>query len=152
MEAYFDDYLKILDQLYMDFKTALHDLPSEALDWKPGEETNSLTVLAVHTAGSLRYWIGDVVAEDSSNRDRSSEFLSQNMSAQLLEARLDASLEYARTALTKLTLADLSSMRTSPRHGSSISVSWALLHALEHTAQHTAHVQLTRQLWDQRRS
>jgi uncharacterized damage-inducible protein DinB len=150
MEAYFIDYLKILDQLHTDFKSALHNLPQEALDWTPGRETNSLAVLAVHTAGSLRYWVGDVIAADPSNRDRSAEFQSQKLDAPFLESRLDASLVYARAVLSKLTLADLNSMRNSPRHDNQLSCAWALLHALEHTAQHTAHAQLTRQLWDQR--
>jgi len=30
-------------------------------------------------------------------------------------------------------------------------VAWALLHALDHTAQHLGHMQITRQLWDQER-
>lgn len=148
MEAFFDDYLKILDQLLTDFKSALRALPPEALDWSPGPETNSLAVLAVHTAGSLRYWIGDVIAGDSSNRDRESEFRTQAVDDQYLASRLDASLAYTRTALAKLALSDLGSMRTSPRHEEPVRCGWALMHTLEHTAQHTAHAQLTRQVWD----
>ncbi|NIU62141.1 MAG: DUF664 domain-containing protein, partial [Gammaproteobacteria bacterium] len=34
--------------------------------------------------------------------------------------------------------------------GREFRVSWSLLHALDHVAQHTGHVQITRQLWDQR--
>jgi hypothetical protein len=29
-------------------------------------------------------------------------------------------------------------------------VGWALLHALEHTAIHLGHIQITQQLWDQK--
>lgn len=149
MDAYYRDYLSTLEQLLKDFKSALHDLSPAALDWKPGSEMNSLAVLAVHTAGSLRYWIGDVVAEDPSDRDRNSEFLSQNRDVPFLESRLDASLEYTRSALEKMALGDLHKPRSSSRHDTQFTCAWALLHALEHTAQHTAHAQLTRQLWDQ---
>lgn len=33
--------------------------------------------------------------------------------------------------------------------GQKFSVSWSLLHVLDHTAIHLGHIQLTRQLWEQ---
>lgn len=149
METLFADYLAILEGLHTDFKAALHDLPQEALDWIPGPETNSLAVLAVHTAGSERFWIGDVVAEETSNRVRESEFQTHGLDAQSLETRLDTSLEYIRKVLADLNLSHMEQIRTPPYRDSPLTCGWALMHALEHTAQHTAHAQLTRQLWDQ---
>jgi uncharacterized damage-inducible protein DinB len=149
METFFADYIKVLEQLHTDFKSALQGLPPEALDWKPGSETNSLTVLAVHTAGSERYWVGDVVAEETSNRDRESEFRTQDLSTADLVARLDASLSYIQQVLEKLDMARLNEDRYIARSQRTVSCGWALLHVIEHTAQHTAHAQLTRQLWEQ---
>ena len=149
METLFADYLAVLEQLHTDFKAALLGLPQEALDWEPGPETNSLAILAVHTAGSERFWIGDVVAEEPSNRDRDSEFLSRGLDARSLATRLDTSLEYIRKVLADLNLSHLEQIRTPPYRDSTLTCGWALMHTLEHTAQHTAHAQLTRQLWDQ---
>ena len=149
MEMFISNYLEWLEKLHTDFKSSFEGLPDAALDWTPGDGMNSLAVLAVHTAGAERYWIGDVVIADPSERDREAEFHTQGLDAQALKDRLDASLEYARQNLAGLTLADLAATRVSPRNGMQCTCGWAMLHALEHIAQHTAHAQLTRQLWEQ---
>jgi hypothetical protein len=33
-----------------------------------------------------------------------------------------------------------------------MTVAWAVLHAVDHTALHLGHIQITRQLWEQRQS
>ena len=45
MEPYFEDYLLNLGELHNDILNVLKDLPPEALDWSPGQDVNSLTVL-----------------------------------------------------------------------------------------------------------
>jgi hypothetical protein len=52
--------------------------------------------------------------------------------------------------LEKLTLKDLETLSISPRDGRKLTVAWALAHALEHTALHAGHMQIMRQLWEQR--
>ena len=51
---------------------------------------NSLCVLVVHVCGSARFWIGDVVLGESSNRDRASEFVARGLSKDELKARFAA--------------------------------------------------------------
>ena len=51
--------------------------------------------------------------------------------------------------LEGLALPDLEATRVSPRDGRTFTVVWCLAHALEHTALHLGHIQVTRQLWDQ---
>ena len=68
-----------------------------------------------------------------------------------LRARLADASVYAQNTLTRLTLGDLEQERVSPRDGRMFSVAWALLHALEHTAIHLGHIQITRQLWEQQK-
>lgn len=87
---------------------------------------------------------------DPAPRDRAAEFRATGNTTEALRKRLDDTLAYARRALETLTLQDLEQERTSPRDGGKFSMSWALLHALEHTAIHLGHVQLTRELWEQR--
>lgn len=146
----FAAYLERLEALHNDLNRAIADLPVDALNWSPGLEMNSLAVLAAHTAGAERYWIGDVVAGDDSQRNRAAEFRTQAASAAALIDRLDAALAHSRSVLERLTLADLDQQRLASRDGREVTVAWALAHALEHTATHLGHMQLMRQLWEQR--
>ena len=145
----FEDFLALLAERHADIERAIRGLPTEALDWSPGLEMNSLAVLVTHTLGAERYWIGDVAMQDPSNRDRAAEFRVRGVDESALLARLQANTDYAREALARLSIEDLAAMRTSPRDGREVTVFWALAHALEHTAQHAGHIQITRQLWDQ---
>lgn len=153
MHSFFVDYLERLEALNRDFITTFEDLPAEALDWLPGAESNSLCVLAVHTTGAARFWIGDVALGEPSNRNRAVEFEARGWTHDELKARF-ASLEaYAREALARITLDDLATVRTAPRSDGSVrefTAGWALLHALEHTGLHLGHAQITRQMWEQR--
>ena len=150
MTEVFVAYLDRLQELHQELNSALGGLPPEALNWSPGPGMNSLAVLAAHTAGAERYWIGDVIARDDSQRDRAAEFRTQAVSARALIDRLDAALAHSRGVVEQLDLAALDERRQSPRDGGEVTVAWALSHALEHTAIHLGHMQIMRQLWEQR--
>jgi ankyrin repeat protein len=66
------------------------------------------------------------------------------------ETPADDALSYSRGVLEQLTLQDLAALRVSPRDGQEFTVAWCLAHALEHMAVHLGHMQIMRQLWDQR--
>jgi uncharacterized damage-inducible protein DinB len=150
MLPFLADYFETLRNLHADIERALDGLPPEALDWSPGLEMNSLSVLATHVAGSERYWIGDVAGGNPSGRDREAEFRVQDLKAEALAARLAETLAHSQAVLERLTLHDLEVQRASPMHDNrAFSVGWSLAHALEHTAQHLGQMQLTRQLWEQ---
>ena len=143
-----EGYWECLRGLHAYIERAIESLPPEALDWVPGPDMNSLGVLAVHVAGAERYWIGNVVGNDPSGRDRSAEFLIRGLDATALKARLTETLAHSQAVLERLTVADLEATRVSPRDGRVFAAAWCLAHALEHTALHLGHMQLTRQLWD----
>jgi uncharacterized damage-inducible protein DinB len=147
----FEAYLTWLESQHNSICQAIAGLPSEALDWTPGPGMNSMAIITAHVAGSTRYWIGDIAGNEPSDRNREAEFATQRVDAAALVARLEATLAHSRIVLERLTLEDLNVKRFSPRHGEAYSVSWALLHALEHMAVHVGHIQLTRQLWEQQR-
>ena len=105
-------------------------------------------ILVTHLAGAERYWIGDVAGEEPSGRLRDTEFRTQGVEVEALESLLARTLDHSRGVLKRLTLEDLSSPRISSRDGKSFTVAWCLAHALEHTALHLGHIQITRQLWD----
>jgi uncharacterized damage-inducible protein DinB len=152
MHKYFADYLACLTALHMDIERAIDGLPQETLDWKPGVDMNTIDVLVVHLAGAERYWIGDVAGQEPSGRDRAAEFQSGGLDASELRLRLSAVLENAQGVLDRLALEDLAATRISPRDGREFTAGWALAHALEHTALHLGHIQITRQWWEQKRS
>ncbi|MFW5748462.1 MAG: DUF664 domain-containing protein [Chloroflexota bacterium] len=150
MQSLFRDYVERFETFVKDFKKTIAGLTVEALDWVPGPEMNSLTVLVVHTMGAARFWIGDMGLGDLSERDRAAEFQAKGYTEVELVALLDDTFAYVAQALARLTYDDLMLTRQSPIHQREYSVSWSLLHALEHTALHIGHAQITRQLWDQR--
>jgi uncharacterized damage-inducible protein DinB len=149
MQPFAEEFLSALQTLHAEMERAIDGLPQAALDWVPGPDMNSLAVLVVHVAGAERFWIGDVVARDPSDRDRPAEFRTGGLDADVLKARLAGSLTYTRGAVEPLTLQDLEAARNSPRDNRQFTVAGCLAHVLAHTATHVSHVQLTRQLWDQ---
>jgi len=150
MTVFYDDLFDRFYELHTENVKALDGYPSEALDWAPGPEMNSIAVLVVHLASAERYWIG-VALNEPPDRDREAEFMTKGLSADALKAQLFSADDYARQALARLSLPDLEAVRHSPRNAKAFTAGWCLAHALEHTALHTGHIQLTRQLWEQKR-
>lgn len=144
-----EGYWERLQALHEGIESAIEGLPLAALDWVPGPDMNSLGVLVTHVAGAERYWIGDVAGHDPSGRERAAEFRTQGVDAAALKTRLAETLAHSRAVLEKLTLPDLEARCVSPRDGRRFTVAWSLAHALEHTALHLGHIQITRQLWEQ---
>ena len=149
MIPFFADCLDRLKTMHGEMEKAIAGLPPEALNWSPGPEMNSMMVLVAHTAGAERYWIGDIIGQDPSGRVREQEFEAQGLTEAALRERLQAALVHSQGVLAALSLDDLAQPRYSSRHDKDFTAGWALVHALEHTAVHTGHIQLMRQLWEQ---
>lgn len=149
MQLFFEDFVTLLEKRHHNILEAIEGLPAEALDWIPGADMNSISVLITHLTGAERYWIGDVAAQESSHRDRDAEFRVHDVGLDFLEKRMTDNIEYARTTLKNFTLDDLHATRKT-RDDDTVTVAWALLHAMEHTTLHLGQIQLTRQLWEQR--
>jgi len=149
MQTFFKDYLNLLQDCHNSILEALEGLPPAALDWTPGPDMNSISVLVFHLTGAERYWIGDVAAQDPAERDRDAEFRVHDVEMDILKKRVGDNLEYARNMLNKFTIQDLQTTRVSARDGRKFTVAVALLHALEHATLHLGQIQITRQLWEQ---
>jgi uncharacterized damage-inducible protein DinB len=149
MDPFFKDYYDRLSNLHHDLAETVEGLPVEALDWQPVPETNSLAVLLTHTAGSERYWIGEVVGEEPAGRERAKEFETVEQTVEELQDQLNLALAHSRQTLSRLSLDNLAEARLISMQGRSCTVAWALLHALEHVALHLGHAQITRQLWEE---
>ncbi len=145
LEAYYER----LHALHAGVARALDDLPEKALDWNPGPGMNSVAVLVTHLAGAERYWIGDVAGGDPSGRVRETEFEVRGGETSALLGLLDRTLEHSRRTLGNLKEADLSASRVASRDGQAFTVAWCLYHAMQHTALHLGHIEITRQMWQQ---
>jgi uncharacterized damage-inducible protein DinB len=144
--GYFDELRKVFHEL----DEAIAGLPAGALDWVPGAEMNSIGVLAAHTAGSVRYWASDVaLGKGNTNRRRETEFQTRGLTAEELRHLLQASLDDVQEALASLSDEEMATLRTAPTQGTTVTVGWALAHAVAHAATHLGHIQLTRQFWKQ---
>ena len=149
MQTFFKQYLKLLQDCHNDILKALDGLPQAALDWKPGRDMNSISVLLVHIAGSTRHMI-NMAIQAPSDRDREAEFIAQNLEIDTLKQRLADNMEYIQQVVEKLSLQDLEAAHILPS-GREYPVAWGLLHALDHATLHLGQIQLTRQLWEQSR-
>ena len=146
-DQFFADYLQRLEGLQHRLHKDVRDLPAEAMDWSPGPQMNSVAVLLAHIAGVLHEGI-DIALDDPPDRVREQEFQTRGvLSAEMLR-RLDAIIDYARSALPRLGLEDLDKERQD--EDATITCGWALLHALEHAYLHLGHLQVTCQMWRQR--
>jgi uncharacterized damage-inducible protein DinB len=148
MQTFFKDYLSLLQDCHKGILEALEGLPPAALDWTPGPDMNSISILVFHLTGAERYWIGDIAAQDPTERDRDAEFRVHGVEMDVLKKRLSNNLEYARIVLDKMNIQDLETTRTSA-NGREFTVAWALLHALDHATLHLGQIQITRQLREQ---
>jgi uncharacterized damage-inducible protein DinB len=152
MPTFFEDFFDRFHEMHTDLAKAVEGLPTEALDWVPGSEMNSINVLIIHLTEAERYWIGAVALGEPTRRDRDEEFLVHGLGVDELKKRLLGEDNFAREALAHFSLDDLEQMRVSLRNKKTFSVGWCLTHALEHTALHLGQIQLTRQLWEQQKS
>jgi uncharacterized damage-inducible protein DinB len=151
MTTFYNEFIDRLSELHSDIGRSLEGLSSEALDWVPGPEMNSVAVLISHLTGAERYWVG-VAANKPPERDRDAEFRIKGLSVEDLRGMLASAEDFARKSLAGLSLNDLEAIRRSPRNDKTFSTGWCLAHAIEHSALHTGHIQITRQLWDLRKT
>ena len=150
MRKFYEALLDQFRELHAGAVKALDALPPEALDWVPGPEMNSLAVLVMHFTGSERYWVSDVVAGVPSFRNREAEFQAKGLDVAALKQRINDLDAFEAAAFEKFRVRDLEAHKIAPRDGRNVTVAWALLHALEHTAVHIGHIEILTQQWKER--
>ena len=146
MDLIIKSYFEVLEALHKDCKQQISGLTQEELDWSPGEDMNSLAILAAHIAGAERYWMGDHLMGEASGRVRDDEFSTSGSTVDALSQQLDAALKYSRDAFDRLTQDQLGEIRKSPRGDREFTVAWIIASVLRHAALHLGHMEVTRQL------
>jgi DinB family protein len=140
---------EIFDESVDHLREAIDGLSADALAWRPaGEESNPITVLAVHGMHSSRWWLTIARGLPLPERNRPSEFVAETASDAELVSFVDGMAAECRARLDPAEVFDPAAIRPLPE-GESVTAAWALLHALEHFREHVAQAQLTRQLSEQ---
>jgi len=147
MHLYIQAYDKLLSNYLKRMEGICSELPVEALGWKPAPTMNSLEVLVVHTTGALRYWVGELLGAEPAHRDREAEFDIHGLSKAELRAALNETQVQLSRVLEKLVPDALKAKYYFTIHEDCFTGAFALAHALEHTALHVGHMEITRDFW-----
>ena len=94
----------LLQERHHEILRHLMDFRQAALDWTPGPDMNSISVLVFHLTGAERFWIGDVAAQEPAERDRNAEFKVHGVDADILKQRLADNLDYHVIRSGKITI------------------------------------------------
>ena len=152
MEAEVQGYLTELNILRGQIRDAIQSLNYEAANWFPlPKDTNSIYAILCHLVGSENYWVRQMIAGETVDRDREAEFRSSGNLSEIVD-RWEDVVRTSESILSKLSSSQLGEARTVTNrpHWGSITVRWCILHLISHYAIHLGHIQLTRQLWEQR--
>lgn len=141
-----EHYLNILNGLRDQMAKTIAGLPTEALDWTPAPNTNSLAVLVPHTSGSERFLIAQTIGGIDTHRDRDAEFRVRGQDVATLTGLLAQAKNDTEAVLRRLTEAELNQGREF--RGRTVTTRWCILHTIEHLAQHLGHAEVVRVLWE----
>ena len=127
-------------------ETCLNVLSEADVWWRANEQSNSIGNLLIHLDGSTRKWILNVVAGRNLPRDRDAEFAERGpIEKSVLLARLRSTMTEADSVLAALDEATLLEQRQLTED-ETVTVLWAVIHALEHFAMHTGQIILITKL------
>lgn len=145
------DLISALERLLQQFVTLGKGLSAEALDWKPGPETNSPAAILTHAIGASQHWLVAYVGNRPNDRDRDAEFRAGGGEVSDLPQRVERCLSAIRQVLQPITTAQLDApcaalaQQQGPYQG--FTNREAILHVIEHLGTHVGHLELTLQLW-----
>lgn len=138
-----------------ELRASLDGLPLQALNWRPGgDATNSIAVLATHTAHSTRLWLNIAMGTPLPDRDRDAEFRASATDADAFRRIVGGLADDCLAALQAADAVDWTTMRATQGRGGNappeIPAAYALIHATEHLRGHVDQVSLMRRLWELR--
>lgn len=129
------------------YLAVVHGLSDDALNWRPGPETNSIAVLVAHAWGSVQFWTARAAGTEI-ERDRAAEFRVV-LGGTECEALIRRAMARVASFVEEIDPATYGDARMDSE-GDHCTVAYCLIHAVEHTQEHLGHAELTRQLWGMR--
>lgn len=141
---------QILSEQHAAWRELLTGLSTEAVNWVPGPEMNSLAVLVTHALSAEEFLLATAIGEEIP-RDREAEFRTEAPDTTALLRRVDAARERTTALIDRITAEDLATVRARPGRPEQQALgSWWILHAVSHSREHLGHAGMTRQLYEQR--
>lgn len=129
------------------YVAAVQGMSDDALNWRPGLETNSIAVLVAHAWGAAQAWTARASGREI-ERDRAAEFRVVLSGAEC-EALIRRAMARIASFVEAIDPATYGDSRVTP-DGEHVTVAHCLIHAVEHSQEHLGHAELTRQMWEQR--
>jgi uncharacterized damage-inducible protein DinB len=152
MEAEVQGYLTERRNLRRELRDAVKGTNDEIANWHPlPKDTNSIYAVMNHLIEVDRFWVTQVIQGQMYKRDREGAFRASGHFPELMN-QWEKTSEEMDTILGNLSQKQLDETRTMsgrPELGT-FTVRWGILHVITHNATHLGHIQLTRQLWEQR--
>ena len=148
--TWLDGNRQVLQDLHKDMQFLIKGVPSAGLNWQPGPNTNSLWALTLHTLGATLHLLSTAADIEPHWQEwkRSVELSASGDDPGLLLTAIRNMDDFLDKVFPVLEEEDPIAERDwlgRQRH-----VSWLVAHAVEHAGRHVGHMELTRQLWDQR--
>ncbi len=147
IDLYWQKICNTVDELV----ACLEGLDSDALNWKPLDDANSLYVLATHTMGNVRFNCLNVLCDLPITRDRDAEFVASGASSADIVAHWNELKMQISNAIEELPSTELDRERDHANYGI-ISGRELLIVVARHAAEHYGQAQLTRDLANARPS
>ena len=122
-------------------------LDEAALNWKPGEDTNSLTALVAHTCDAERFLMATALGI-TIDRDREAKFRTVVTGTDELLKLIDETEAETDSYIDRLNNDLLVAEHSLP--GRAHTGIWWALHGIEHSTEHIGQALLTRQMYEQR--
>jgi uncharacterized damage-inducible protein DinB len=148
-------FADVLERIGREVLGELEDLPHEALNRVvPIPEGNTLFAVATHLVGAGEFWVLTLAGGREVDRDRDAEFRASGTYAEL-EVRYSRWMTAVRDVLSTLPseawarIAEPPEQYTGSLGDQPMTVRACVLHAVEHSALHLGHIQLTRSLLSQ---
>lgn len=142
---------KLISESLEDLRESIQNLPTEALNWRPTPDTNSIAVLVAHTIGATRLWLRMAMGMPLPERDRDSEFKASTDDAIDFQRFFEDMARDCTAALASSDEVEWSAMRNTEGRGGDappqVSAAYALIHVTEHLRGHVDQVSLMRHLW-----
>ncbi len=137
-----------LEEVVLEIERLVRSVDSATLNAQPAAGFNSIYATVVHIAGSMTWWLGEIVARREVHRDREAEFRARGDDAEELVRVLDEARALSQEVLATLTPAMLDETRQA--RTLTLPVRQIIPHVLAHTALHWGHIQITTQLLQSR--
>ena len=126
---------RLVEEWWPRLRGCVESLTEEQIWWRPNEASNSIGNLILHLDGNVRQWLVSSFNSSEDMRNRPAEFGERQLIPRAaLLAKLDATIQEASAALSRLTETDL--LASFHIQGYTVSGLYAVYQVVEHFAMH----------------